>query len=77
MPNLSCIIVIYKYLTHKFNLFVLKYTDRTIPVDRHLQTMLETHELTSAPINPQMFGNAGREHMEKYGQRFQNLHKVL
>ena len=30
--------------------------------------MLETNELTAAPIKPQMFGNAGREHMKKYGK---------
>ena len=33
-----------------------------------METMLETHELTAAPVNPQMFGNAGREHMKKYGK---------
>lgn len=31
------------------------------------QTMMELREFTPAPPAPQMFGNAGREHMEKYG----------
>ena len=29
--------------------------------------MMELREFTPAPPAPQMFGNAGREHMEKYG----------
>ena len=47
---------------------MLQYEDRTIPLDKHVEAMLETNELTAAPINPQMFGNAGREHMQKYGR---------
>ena len=45
-----------------------KYTDRTSPMDKHVGTMLDLAELTTSPITPQMFGNAGREHMEKYGK---------
>lgn len=44
-----------------------KYTDRTNPMDKHVTTMLEMREMTAAPMAPQMFGNAGLEHMEKYG----------
>ena len=44
-----------------------KYQDRTNPVDKHVEVMLELREVTMAPFTPQMFGNAGREHMEKYG----------
>ena len=32
-----------------------------------MQLMMETRGLESSPITPQMFANAGREHMEKYG----------
>jgi acetyl-CoA acyltransferase len=45
----------------------VKYTDRTNPIDRHLMTMFEVREPEQSPFAPQMFGNAGREHMEKYG----------
>jgi acetyl-CoA acetyltransferase len=45
----------------------VKYTDRTNPMDKHGQVMLELRGFAPAPPAPQMFGNAGREHMEKYG----------
>ena len=45
----------------------VKYTDRANPMEAHVKVMLEQHEFAKAPAAPQMFGNAGREHMEKYG----------
>jgi acetyl-CoA acyltransferase len=46
----------------------VKYTDRTNPMDKHLQSMIEGRGgWESSPAAPQMFGNAGREHMERYG----------
>ena len=36
-------------------------------MDHHVSTMMTKFPIARAPINPQMFGNAGREHMEKYG----------
>jgi len=45
----------------------VKYTDRTNPIDKHLMTMFEVREPEQSPFAPQMFGNAGREHIEKYG----------
>jgi sterol carrier protein 2 len=44
-----------------------KYLDRTNPMDKHFQLMVELRGFKSAPGAPQMFGNAGREHMERYG----------
>ena len=44
-----------------------RYTDRTNPIDKHLMTMFEVREPEESPFAPQMFGNAGREHMERYG----------
>ena len=44
-----------------------KYTDRTNPMDRHMMAMVELREWEPAPPAPQMFGAAGREHMERYG----------
>ncbi|KAI1693455.1 SCP-2 sterol transfer family domain-containing protein [Ditylenchus destructor] len=41
--------------------------DRAHPVDKHIQLMADTYGLQAAPVTSQMFGNAGREHMEKYG----------
>jgi acetyl-CoA acyltransferase len=45
----------------------VKYTDRTNPIDKHLMSMFEVREPEQSPFAPQMFGNAGREHIEKYG----------
>jgi len=45
----------------------VKYTDRTNPLDKHMMSMFEVREPESSPPAPQMFGNAGREHMEKHG----------
>ncbi len=45
----------------------MKYTDRTPALDRHIARMSELRAPESSPFAPQMFGNAGRDHMEKYG----------
>ena len=45
----------------------VKYTDRTNPLDKHAKVMIDLRGMAKAPFAPQMFGNAGREHMEKYG----------
>ncbi|MFN8162059.1 MAG: lipid-transfer protein [Solirubrobacterales bacterium] len=45
----------------------VKWTDRTNPIDRHAAAMFELREPEASPPAPQMFGNAGREHMERYG----------
>jgi len=45
----------------------VKYTDRTNPMDKHAMRMFELRDPEQSPAAPQMFGNAGRDHMEKYG----------
>jgi acetyl-CoA acyltransferase len=45
----------------------MKYTDRTPALDKHLARMIEVRDPEVSPMAPQMFGNAGRDHMEKYG----------
>ena len=47
----------------------VKYTDRTNPMDKHVGALLELREWENAPPAPQMFGAAGREHMERYGSK--------
>jgi sterol carrier protein 2 len=44
-----------------------KYTDRINPMDKHVGLMAELRGFAPAPPAAQMFGNAGREHMERYG----------
>src|SRR3954453_20997856 len=43
------------------------FHDREQPVGRHYAALFELFEPESAPPAPQMFGMAGREHMQKYG----------
>jgi acetyl-CoA acyltransferase len=45
----------------------VKYTDRTNPIDKHMLRMFEVRDPSDSPFAPQMFGNAGRDHMQKYG----------
>ncbi|HUB99622.1 MAG TPA: lipid-transfer protein, partial [Solirubrobacterales bacterium] len=47
----------------------VKFTDRTNPIDKHVTALLELREWEDAPPAPQMFGAAGREHMERYGSK--------
>jgi acetyl-CoA acetyltransferase len=47
----------------------VKYTDRTNPIDKHATAMFQVREPEQSPPAPQMFGNAGREHMERYGSQ--------
>jgi sterol carrier protein 2 len=44
-----------------------KFMDRTQPMDKHFMALVELREWEAAPPAPQMFGAAGREHMERYG----------
>ena len=37
-------------------------------MEKHVAVMVETRGLAHGPFAAQMFGNAGREHMEKYGK---------
>jgi acetyl-CoA acyltransferase len=52
------------------------YTDRAYPLDRHLSAMTSRHPRRDALITAQMFGNAGREHMERYGTRVESFARI-
>jgi acetyl-CoA acetyltransferase len=54
----------------------IKYTDRTNPMDKHAQAMIEKRGFAQAPAAAQFFGNAGREHMEKYGTTPEHFAKI-
>lgn len=53
-----------------------KFMDRVNPMDKHMMLMMELREFAPAPPAPQLFGNAGREHMEKYGTKPEQFAKV-
>jgi sterol carrier protein 2 len=53
-----------------------KYMDRTQPMDKHMLLMMELRGFAQAPPAAQIFGNAGREHMERYGTTAVQLAKI-
>uniref|UniRef100_A0A914C2Z3 propanoyl-CoA C-acyltransferase n=1 Tax=Acrobeloides nanus TaxID=290746 RepID=A0A914C2Z3_9BILA len=50
--------------------------DRTPNNDKHVQVIKDTYGLIDAPLTCQMFGNAGREHMAKYGTKREHFAKI-
>src|ERR1700758_4316276 len=48
----------------------------TNPLQRHLEAMASLRGQTEAPMAAQIFGNAGREHMESYGTRPDHFAKI-
>ena len=54
----------------------VKYQDRTNPMDKQFQLMVDLRGFAAAPAAPQFFGNAGREHMERYGTRPEHFAKI-
>ncbi|XP_059489696.1 sterol carrier protein 2 [Neocloeon triangulifer] len=53
-----------------------KFMDRTNPMDKHVEMMADVAGINASPITAQMFGNAGREHMEKYGTKPEHFAKI-
>lgn len=54
-----------------------QFMDRTSPMDKHMEVMINRYGLQAAPATAQMFGNAGKEHMEKYGDFFLSKTKAV
>ena len=54
----------------------IKFTDRTNPMDKHAKAMIEQRGFEKAPPAAQFFGNAGREHMERYGTKPEHFAKI-
>ena len=53
-----------------------KYMDRTNPMDKHMLLMMQLREFAAAPPAPQLFGNAGREHMDRFGTSAEQFAKI-
>ncbi|MFQ5472602.1 MAG: lipid-transfer protein [Dehalococcoidia bacterium] len=54
----------------------VKFTDRVNPMDKHVDQMVKLRGFEASPVAPQIFGNAGREHMEKYGSTPEQFAKI-
>jgi acetyl-CoA acetyltransferase len=53
-----------------------KWTDRTNPMDKHVNVMNDLQGFTGAPGAAQMFGGAGREYRWKYGTKRETFAKI-
>lgn len=53
-----------------------KFSDRATPIDKHIDVLINKYGLSAHPIAPQMFGSAGKEHMEKYGTKVEHFAKI-
>lgn len=53
-----------------------KYTDRENPIEKHVICLANMADIEKAPIAAQFFGNAGLEHMKKYGTTPVHLAKI-
>jgi len=54
----------------------MKYDDRTNPMDKHFTDMIGRRGFENAPPAAQMFGNAGREYMERYGVTAESFARI-
>jgi sterol carrier protein 2 len=54
----------------------VKFSDRVNPMDKHFELMVELRGFAAAPPAPQFFGNAGREHMDRYGTKPRHFAKI-
>lgn len=52
------------------------WDDRSNPTGTTAEMMVETRGFTNAPGAAQMFGNAGREYMEKYGAKAEDFAEI-
>jgi len=53
-----------------------QFGDREQPLMRHLAALSELYELTAAPMAAQMFADAGREHMAKFGTTVEQFARI-
>ena len=52
------------------------YSDRANPIQAHVETMMGVRDLEAGPMAAQLFGNAGREHMDRYGTKPEHFAKI-
>jgi acetyl-CoA acetyltransferase len=55
---------------------IASYDDRAYPLERHLRSMAARHGPSQALISAQLFGNAGREHMERWGTKPESFARI-
>ncbi|MBM4266390.1 MAG: lipid-transfer protein [Deltaproteobacteria bacterium] len=54
----------------------VKYTDRANPMEQQFNLMVQLRGFENGPPAAQIFGNAGREHMDRYGTKPEHFAKI-
>lgn len=52
------------------------FDDRSNPLEKFLIRDIELRGKSQTPFAPRLFGNAGLEHMEKYGTKLEHFAKI-
>jgi len=52
------------------------FKDRASPLEKSYEVMIKTRGIEKSPGAAQMFGNAGREYMEKYGAKLEDFAEI-
>ncbi len=63
----ECVLALGFEKMNKGSLKGMGFDDRAMPLDKHYMKMVELKGWADSPAAPQIFGNAGQEHMEKFG----------
>lgn len=53
-----------------------KYKDRLDPMQKHIDIFYEVFGMETAPVTAQLFGQAGKEHMQRYGTKVEHFAKI-
>ncbi len=72
----ECVLALGFEKMNKGSLKGMGFDDRAMPLDKHYMKMVEMRGWAQSPAAPQIFGNAGREHMEKYGTTKEQFAKI-
>jgi acetyl-CoA acetyltransferase len=52
------------------------FDDRSNPLEKFVAKDQELRGPSQSPMAPKLFGNAGKEHMEKYGTKLEHFAKI-
>jgi sterol carrier protein 2 len=75
--QVNCVLVVGFEKMASGSLTASNFSDRTNPLDRHLDATSKSFELSAtAPFAAQVFGNAGRYHMSRYGTKAEHFAKI-
>ncbi len=72
----ECVLALGFEKMNKGSLKGMGFDDRAMPLDKHYMKMVEMRGWAKSPAAPQIFGNAGLEHMEKYGTTKEQFAKI-